>query len=216
MEASITIKKIVFLSVIVGGLLSYTFLSAQWSGPTAVAPNNNASTPINISSSYQAKLGDLGAIRMRAGQYCDAAGLNCYTTTDMAGGGSTGITSLASGAGITLTPATITSTGTVAINPNYTQRRVAATCPAGQSIRQINVDGTVVCQINEAPVTCIKNGLQFSPGAGCRLSLATPTCNSGTVKHHYDVCLANGTWNRQFSCEGFVGSPPPYIYPPCP
>jgi len=217
MTHSTTLKFLVPLAIVLLVLVSYNFLAAQWQSPSVSAPNSNVATPINLSSYYQAKLGDLGAIRMRSGEYCDAAGLNCYTTTQLMSGGATGITQLTGGAGITLTPATITSTGTVAINSAYTQRRITATCPAGQSIRQINADGTVVCQITEAPVTCLRNGLQYSPGAGCRVTLATPTCSSGSVKHHYDVCLPDGTWARSFYCEGFVMSNvPPYRYPSCP
>lgn len=73
------------LTLILLGLLSYNFMSAQWSAPTATAPGNNATAPINISNNYQAKLGDLGAVRMRAGEYCDAAGLNCRSATSTGG-----------------------------------------------------------------------------------------------------------------------------------
>lgn len=217
MNLTTSIKFLIPLAVTLCALVSYNFLAAQWQSPSVSAPSSNVATPINLSSYYQAKLGDLGAIRMRSGEYCDAAGLNCYTTTELMSGGATGITQLTGGAGITLTPSTVTSTGTVAINSAYTQRRITTTCPVGQSIRQINADGTVVCQITEAPVTCLRNGLQYSPGAGCRVNLATPTCNSGSVRHHYDVCQADGTWTRSFSCEGYVMSNvPPDLYPSCP
>ena len=81
MTSSLTkqLLKLAPLALIVAGLLSYNFMSAQWQNPTATAPNNNTEAPINISVNYQAKLGDLGAVRMRAGQYCDAAGNNCFT-----------------------------------------------------------------------------------------------------------------------------------------
>ncbi len=75
------------LSVVVIGLLGYNFLSAQWQNPTATAPGNNTEAPINISANYQAKLGDLGAVRMRAGEYCDATGLDCFTADEVGGGG---------------------------------------------------------------------------------------------------------------------------------
>jgi hypothetical protein len=75
------ILKISPLVVIVAGLLSYNFMSAQWQAPTAAAPNDNTEAPINVSTNYQAKLGDLGAVRMRAGEYCNAAGTVCFNPT---------------------------------------------------------------------------------------------------------------------------------------
>ena len=73
-----TTKQIIFLTIIILGLLAYSFLNASWTPPTATPPNNNAVTPINASSNYQAKIGDLGAVRMRAGEYCNAAGTSCF------------------------------------------------------------------------------------------------------------------------------------------
>jgi hypothetical protein len=61
------LTSIIPLGLIVVGLLGYNFISAQWVGPTETAPLANTAPPINISSNYQAKLGDLGTIRMRAG-----------------------------------------------------------------------------------------------------------------------------------------------------
>ena len=76
------------LLIVLFGLLAYNFMSAQssWSGPTATAPDSNTPAPINIGGIYQAKLGDLGAIRMRAGSYCNADGTVC-TNADLIGGG---------------------------------------------------------------------------------------------------------------------------------
>jgi hypothetical protein len=81
------LAKLLPLALILGVLVSYNFMNAQWQAPTATAPSNNTEAPINISVNYQAKLGDLGAIRMRAGQYCDPAGNNCWDPTTGAPGG---------------------------------------------------------------------------------------------------------------------------------
>lgn len=77
MSISKQLIRILPLMFIVVGLLSYNFMSAQWQSPTSTAPYANTAAPINISANYQAKFGDLGAVRMRAGEYCDAAGSNC-------------------------------------------------------------------------------------------------------------------------------------------
>jgi len=76
-----TTKQIIFLTVIIFGLLAYSFMNASWTEPPASPPNNNTGAPINVGADYQAKFGDLGAVRMRAGEYCDAAGADCITNT---------------------------------------------------------------------------------------------------------------------------------------
>ena len=67
------------LSIILVGLLAYSFLKADWTPPPANPPANNVDAPINVGATYQAKTGDLGAVKMRAGAYCDALGENCLS-----------------------------------------------------------------------------------------------------------------------------------------
>ena len=74
-----TTKQIIFLAVIIFGLLAYSFMNASWTPPSVTPPNNNTEAPINVGVDYQAKFGDLGAVRMRAGEYCNADGTKCMT-----------------------------------------------------------------------------------------------------------------------------------------
>lgn len=81
MSATKSLRPVVALAIALTVLLGYSFISA-WTAAPSNPPSSNATAPINTSSIYQAKLGDFGAVRMRAGEYCDAAGLNCLTTLD--------------------------------------------------------------------------------------------------------------------------------------
>jgi len=77
------------LSIILVGLLAYSFLKADWTPPPANPPANNVDAPINVGATYQAKTGDLGAVKMRAGAYCDASGENCLSNPSGGGGNQT-------------------------------------------------------------------------------------------------------------------------------
>jgi len=78
-----TTKQIGFFTIALTFALLANFAYGQWANPTATPPGANATAPINISSTYQIKSGDIGAFdllagnRMRSDQYCDLAGNNC-------------------------------------------------------------------------------------------------------------------------------------------
>ena len=85
-----TLKKhfaqILPLAIIVGGLLAYNFMDAQWTGPPVTAPGNNVKPPINVGTSTDSKQsakGDLIFDRLVAQRaawsplYCNALGGNC-------------------------------------------------------------------------------------------------------------------------------------------
>ena len=68
----------------------------------------------------------------------------------LSGCGATGgtVTSITAGSG--LTGGTISSSGTIAADTTYLQRRVSASCAMGSSIRAIAADGSVTCQTDSA------------------------------------------------------------------
>ena len=74
------------LAIIVGGLLAYNFMDAQWIGPPVNAPRDNVKPPINVGTSTDSKQsakGDLIFDRLVAQRavwsplYCNALGSNC-------------------------------------------------------------------------------------------------------------------------------------------
>jgi hypothetical protein len=67
---------------------------------------------------------------------------------DATGGGGGGVTSIIAGTG--LTGGTITSSGTIAVDAGYVQRRVGTSCAAGSSIRAIAGDGSVTCETDDS------------------------------------------------------------------
>ncbi len=84
--------KIIPLMIVVCGLLTYSFMQAQWVGPEDNPPKLNTPAPINMGSSTQAKTGNFMANIVAAAtstwspKYCDATGGNCFTATSIGGG----------------------------------------------------------------------------------------------------------------------------------
>ncbi len=68
-------------------------------------------------------------------------------------------------------PLTVTTMDNVKAAVNSKQNAVTDTCPAGQSIRVINADGSVICQAARSVITVITTSSSISAGSfGCARS----------------------------------------------
>ena len=108
------------------------------------------------------------------GTFITAIAANGTVTCGSAPAGNSGtVTNVATGTGLTGGP--ITSTGTIAADTTFLQRRVASTCTAGSAITAIAADGTVTCgpPVPTLPVSCL-SGQLLKLQAGAIVCSAAP------------------------------------------
>ncbi len=103
------------------------------------------------------------------------------------------VTSIIAGTG--LIGGTITTSGTIAADTTYLQRRVSSTCAAGSSIRAIAADGTVTCETafigdfaDFYALMPSDNAATVAPGGAVQFPQNGP--NSGTISR-----VAAGTFS---------------------
>lgn len=83
MSSRTSLTLIITLAIACSMLVGYNALLAQWSPAPGTPPANNTPAPINVGAAYQQKAGDLGALKMRANEYCNLAGDVCFTAEDV-------------------------------------------------------------------------------------------------------------------------------------
>ena len=106
-----------------------------------------------------------------AGQYIRLVNQDGSVTCGADAGG--GVTSIATGAGLTGGPITASGTiaianggvGTAQINSAQVQRRITGVCPAGRYVRVVNEDGSVGCAEPTNAWQLNGNLAEFAPGA---------------------------------------------------
>jgi len=76
--------------------------------------------------------------------YCDENGNHCVSAPFGGNGGNISLTT--TGGGLIFSPTTITNTGVISLDTTFIQKRVDGLCTGSQAIKQINQDGTVICQ----------------------------------------------------------------------
>ena len=146
--ASITkpLREVGLLTIALTLALLANFAYGQWIGPSAPPPGGNVAPPINVSSNYQYKAGNLGAVNLiaasstRSDLYCDFSGGNCWspasTTPGGGSGGSFGIQSAAWVTGKQLGSNSLLEQG----------------CPAGEVLVGLRLD-----TIGSCPGSCSQN-----------------------------------------------------------
>lgn len=74
-----------FLIILFTIFAGYSFMNAAsvWTPPPATPTGNNVDAPINTGEVYQAKLGDLGAVTVSAGKFCNPVTNVCATVEEM-------------------------------------------------------------------------------------------------------------------------------------
>lgn len=107
-----------------------------------------------------------------------AVGIDGTVTCEPDDGGLGTVTSVTAGTG--LTGGTITSSGTIAADTAYLQRRVTGTCAAGSFVQAVAADGTVTCGADARLLASLAFDNANVPAAGASaVTLATLTFTPG-------------------------------------
>jgi hypothetical protein len=169
--------------------------SAEALAASAIVPGSQ----IADASVSAAKLASNGCTGGQVLQFNGSAWV-CASPAGSSGGTITGIT-----AGTGLTGGTITTSGTLAADTTVLQRRVAATCAVGSSIRAIAGDGTVTCQtdaIGAGTVTNITAGTGLLGGS--ITSNGTIAVDTSFLQRRVAATCAAGSSIQAIAADGTV------------
>src|SRR5262245_17368449 len=90
------------------------------------------------------------------------------------------VTSVSAGSG--LTGGTITTTGTISVNPAQVQSRVSGTCATGSAIQSVDQSGTVTCQsVGSGTVAAVTASVPLVSSGGTTPNISLPNVRIDTT-----------------------------------
>lgn len=167
-------------------------------GPNVVVSTLNFIPGQTIANGAAIPLGTGGAATVVAGVTGTELiiDVNGYFVAAVAGAGD--VTAVTAGTG--LVGGGTSGDLTLSVNTATVQSRVGGACPAGQSIRVVNQDGSVTCEPDD--------GTTYSAGSGLTLSGTTLSVNPAVVQSRVSQACAANSSIRAIDAAGVVTCEP--------